>query len=204
MNEFVPAGRLSKVSEDGVLLQIQTEFSWRPRPRIATTVCLDGVVLHKIQKDWDAPVDTEPQQQAVENYINRQHDEVVTIIQSQKKSLVKGHRAGDVTSNLDSILQIEGVEIAWCLNSEGIVTAGLSSGENSEPGHSGLSRGLVELCDFIYDMSSIGEMAEGALWLGEYGLILVRFGADFYAVEVQPDIDVKDVMQRLHEVIGVG
>ena len=80
MSGFLPAGRLSKVEEDGVVLQIQTEFSYRPHARVTTSVFLDGVVLHKVQKDWEAPTESEPQQMALEKFINFQHSEVVSIV----------------------------------------------------------------------------------------------------------------------------
>ncbi len=201
MNRFLPAGRLSKVTEDGVLLQIQTEFSWHPNPRVATTVCLDGVVLHKIQKDWDAAVETEPQQRAVENFLNRQHDEIVSVIQSQKAELVRGHRSRDIVAILDQLFEIRGVTAAWCLNDVGLVAARASDDE-PEPRNYDLSRSLTSMCGFLCNVSTLGDTIEGAAVLDDYSLIIVRRESDYYVVEFDSGVDYTGILKTVRSIMG--
>jgi len=201
MNRFLPAGRLSKVTEGGVLLQIQTEFSWHPNPRVATTVCLDGVVLHKIQKDWDATVETEPQQRAVENFLNKQHDEIVSIIQSQKAELVRGHRSKDIVVVLDQLFEIRGVTSAWCLNDVGLVAA-RASGDETEPRNYDLSRSLTSMCGFLCNISTLGETIEGAVILDDYSLMIVRSESDYYVVEFDSGVDSTGILKTVRSIMG--
>ncbi len=201
MNKFLPAGRLSKVTEDGVLLQIQTEFSWHPNPRVATTVCLDGVVLHKIQKDWEAAVETEPQQRAVENFLNRQHDEIVSVIKARKAELVKGHRSKDIAAILDQLFGIHGVTATWCLNNVGLVSA-LSNSDDPEPRNYDLSRSLTSLCGFLCSATTLGEAVEGAAVLDDYSLIIVRKDSDYFVVEFDPSVDSSGILKRVRAIMG--
>jgi len=181
MSEYLPPGRLSKVSEDGVLLQIQTEFSWRPRPRVATTVSLDGVVLHKIQKDWDAPLETDEQKKVVENFVNKQHDEVVEVIKAKKKELVKGHKGKGISSALADLTELKGVYAAWCLTRKGVVTSD-SGGKELLPEYISLFENLVSLCEFLAETTAVGDFVEGRIVLEEDNLIVMRKDKQIFVI----------------------
>lgn len=173
MSTYLPAGRLSKVEEDGVVIQIQTEFSWRPQPRVATSVCLDGVILHKIQRDWEAPVESEPQQRAVENFISRQHDEVVSIIEDQKSELIRTKRPVGVSAILSELIALKGINAAWCLTAKGIISLD-SGGRELLPEYRAVFEGLVSLCSFLSTVQSIGDMIDGKIVLQEDSLLIVN------------------------------
>jgi hypothetical protein len=200
MSDFLPAGRLSKVTEDGVVVQIQTEFSKRPHPRVATTVCLDGVVLHKIQKDWDAPIESQEQQIAVEHFIGRQHHEVVTVIESQKKQIVNGHRAQGTVNALDELLKIDGVNGAWCLTDKGIVTID-SAGRELIPEYTAVFEGLISLCKFLSETSLMGEAVDGEVILDQDQLMIYKREEKYYIVAIEPECDSKSISKAVRAVM---
>jgi hypothetical protein len=200
MNKFLPAGRLSKVEEDGVVIQVQTEFSWRPHPRIATSVSLDGVVIHKVQKDWQDPVETESQQTAVERFINRQHDEVISIIESQKQQLVSGQRSGTVAGVLQDIMSESGVNGAWCLTDKGIISPD-SGGRELLPEYKGIFEGLISLCSFLTSITSVGEVIDGEIVLQDELLLIVRRNVRCFIVGYDREQEPTELLGRVNAIL---
>jgi len=80
---FIPAGRTSLVKRGDQQLQVQTEYAYRPYPRITTTILNAGQVLHKLEKRLDRPIESIEEQNIAEDVIKRQHQEVVALIGSK-------------------------------------------------------------------------------------------------------------------------
>jgi hypothetical protein len=200
MNKFLPAGRLSKVEEDGVVIQVQTEFSWRPHYRIATSVSLGGVVIHKVQKDWKDPVETESQQTAVERFLNSQHDEVVSIIESQKQQLVGGQRAGATAGVLQDILAESGVNAAWCLTDNGIISPD-SGGRELLPEYKGILEELISLCSFLTSITSVGDMIDGEIVLQDELLLIVRRNVRCFIVGYDRGQEPTELLGRVNAIL---
>ena len=58
VNQFIPAGRTSLVNKDGSSIQIQTEYAFRPYPRVTTTILDNGRVLHKVERKLNKGIDS--------------------------------------------------------------------------------------------------------------------------------------------------
>ena len=82
MSTFIPAGRTSLVNKGKVAFQIQTEYAFRPYPRLTTTISNCGQVLHKIEKKLKHPIQNVEEQTLSEIAIQKQHREVIDIIQN--------------------------------------------------------------------------------------------------------------------------
>ena len=80
-SNLIPNGRTSRVKKGETSLQVQTEYAYRPYPRLTTTVLNDGQVLHKIEKKLDRPIGSVEEQSEIERMIKRQHSDVVSIIE---------------------------------------------------------------------------------------------------------------------------
>ena len=87
--EFIPSGRTSLVNRNGTALQIQTEYAYRPYPRVTTTILDGGEVLHKVEKKLLKCVDSPEEQAEMEEIIKRQHSQVMLIIKDQKPKKVQ-------------------------------------------------------------------------------------------------------------------
>ncbi len=86
--EFIPCGRTSLVNRNGTSLQIQTEYAYRPYPRVTTTILDGGRVLHKVEKKLEKCVDSPEDQAAMEEIIKHQHSQVMLLIKDQKPKKV--------------------------------------------------------------------------------------------------------------------
>jgi uncharacterized protein with ParB-like and HNH nuclease domain len=111
MNVLNPSGRLSKVEKKGQVFQIQTEFYHRPRPKITSTVILNGKIMNKIDTPWEEKLITDEDLKKTEKALREQHQKVAQMIEvqkvkaqelePQKPHLIKSHK---------KISEVEGVE----------------------------------------------------------------------------------------------
>jgi hypothetical protein len=122
MSKYQPPGRLSKVTGPDFMIQIQTEFAWSPHARITTSVILDGVLIHKIQKEWDSPLETDEEKQAVSKLINKQHNEVEKIIRTNQDFILDYGKPKKKETDFEAVLEIDGVSRAFLLSGDGIMT----------------------------------------------------------------------------------
>lgn len=79
-SNYIPSGRTSLVKKDDLSLQVQTEYAFRPVPRITTTISREGQVIHKVERALEQPITSIEEQDMAENTIRRQHAEIVNII----------------------------------------------------------------------------------------------------------------------------
>lgn len=82
--KYIPAGRTSLINRGNVPIQVQTEYAWRPYPRLTTTVLNQGQVLHKIEHKLENPIRTQEDQSLAEDLIKRQHTEVLGILRAKR------------------------------------------------------------------------------------------------------------------------
>lgn len=82
LSQFIPAGRTGLVKKGKNAYQIQTEYNYRPYPRLTTTISTEGRVLHKVEKKLDKPIESFEEQAVVEQALVRQHAEVSKIIRN--------------------------------------------------------------------------------------------------------------------------
>lgn len=87
--DLIPTGRTSLVKRGNVSLQVQTEYAYRPLPRITTTVQKNGQVLQKIERALDKPIQNIEEKNRMEVTIRKQHTEVLAIIKKDGKAPAK-------------------------------------------------------------------------------------------------------------------
>ena len=81
MADLIPTGRTSLVKHGATELQIQTEYAYRPVPRITTTVQRSGQVIQKIEMNLDRPITSREEKERIEVSMRKQHAEVIDIIE---------------------------------------------------------------------------------------------------------------------------
>lgn len=137
---------------------------------------------------------------AVEQFIGRQHLEVVKVIESQKKQIVSGHRAKETVNALDELLKIDGVNGAWCLTDRGIVTID-SAGRELLPEYTAVFEGLISLCKFLSETSMMGEAVEGEVILDQDQLMIYKREEKYYIVAFEPECDTKAISKAVRAVM---
>jgi hypothetical protein len=197
MTKYQPPGRLSKVSGKEFLIQIQTEFAWHPHTRVTTTVVLDGVVIHKIQKDWEASLESEEEQSVVSNYINKQHDEVERIVKSNKNFILNHGRSKKKDVDFQGILRIEGVERAFLLSADGLMTP--FRDEEIEMERVKLFESLFELIEFVDQLTKWGPMNEAYLVVDGERVMIFRYGDHFIIITIDELASTSETARKVVE-----
>jgi hypothetical protein len=204
MSEFLPSGRLSAVEHGADKIQIQTEFSRHPEPRVATSVTVGGQVLHKIQKAWNGVVDSLEVQQQVETLIKRQHGEVTALVKEHAQALVKQATKESGPSPEQVIVQkatqLDQVREAFVFAPEAVVTsAGKPDADIQALG--ALVSGTTDLLVLLTQLGRLGDTEDCVLHLGEEALLLVPFGKGYLAALVGVQIKKKEVLAQLHSLV---
>lgn len=199
MSKYQPPGRLSKVTGPDFMIQIQTEFAWSPHARITTSVILDGVLIHKIQKEWDSPLETDEEKQAVSKLINKQHNEVEKIIRTNQDFILDYGKPKKKETDFGAVLEIDGVSRAFLLSGDGILTPFTDEEIEIEKVH--LFENLFELVEFLDLTTSLGGMQEGFLVLDEDRIMIFKYKDSYLIVVLTQSASSKDTARRVIDFI---
>ena len=202
MSKFQPPGRLSKVSGQDYMIQIQTEFAWTPHPRITTCVMLDGVILHKIQKDWEGDLESDEERKIVSRFINKQHDEVDSIVNSNQDFILNYIDTGKKETDFSGVIDIEGVRKAFLLTPDGLMTPFRE--EEIELEKVQLFERLFELVEFLDQMTRWGGMQESYLVLDEDKIMIFKYKDNFLIINIDDAASPKETAKKVVEFLKVA
>ncbi len=191
--EFIPCGRTSLVNRNGTALQIQTEYAYRPYPRVTTSILDEGRVLHKVEKKLDKFIDSPEEQELIEEIIKRQHSQVMLIIKDQKPKKVASTQTQRVRiltqpTFKDELKGITGVEKVFFLDDAGAFD-NEEDAFNFKKHFPSLYKGLTDLIEIFMRLPG-AEMSreKGVLELKKDRLYFISSGFAFaFAITVKKD-----------------
>jgi hypothetical protein len=122
--DFIPAGRTSRIVRGSNELQIQTEYAYRPNPRLTTSVISRGQVIQKIQQDLDSPISSFEEKARAEELLRKQHMEVLNIMSTRNLETDLTGRGkptleAETLSVVDKLSKVEGVEKVYRIDNSG-------------------------------------------------------------------------------------
>lgn len=122
MSILSPSGRLSKVERGGKIFQIQTEFYHRPRPKITSTVILNGKIMNKVDTPWDEKLITDEDLKKIEKALRKQHQKVAQTVENQGAEVDKTQPEDPVLmKSLKKLSKVEGIENLVVMDVQGDV-----------------------------------------------------------------------------------
>ncbi len=193
-SNYIPNGRTSRVKKGDTSLQVQTEYAYRPYPRLTTTVLNDGQVLHKIEKKLERPIESVEEQSEIERMIKRQHSDVVAIIEenaSEKRVTIQALRdsgSGYLTLT-DRLKAIPGVRRTFELDNDGNFLDPQEA-EHFKKAYAVLFKGIRDLIEIFAAIPGISMTREkGVLEVERDRLYLVSCGDEVCIVTVKPTND---------------
>ncbi len=203
MASYIPAGRLSAVAYGDQKIEIQTEFSKYPEPRIATSVSLAGQVIHKIQKLWGKQIDTLEEMRVVEEIINKQHNEVTALIHEHAHTLVEHVRTQQAKPANDQILdrvgEVQSIISSFILTAEGKLVTKQKVTKEAEM-IAGMLTTLTEILFEIARTSKMGECEDCVLNLGTHDLLLLPYQGGYLAALVDSKTRKREVLEELWKI----
>lgn len=189
VSNFIPNGRTSRVKKGEASLQVQTEYAYRPYPRLTTTVLNDGQVLHKIEKKLERPIGSMEEQSEIERMIKRQHADVVAIIEENvagKSNMIQAIKSShsDYLTLADRLKAIPGVRAVYDLDNEGNFLDPVQADEFKRA-FAPVFKGLSELIKIFSAVPGISMAREkGVLEVERDGLYLVSCGDEICVVTI--------------------
>lgn len=184
-DQYIPAGRTSRVQTGDAEFQIQTEYAKRPNPRVTTTIFTKGEVLHKIEKALEFAVDSIEQMHRVEDMIKAQHTEVAKIVREKglPASAAPAEQAAQNAPTFDRILFLDEVERVYLVTGDGRLID--PSGETSrvKRAFKHVIRELPTLLNVFASLPGERDTREDGLYEIEQGrIILGSAGTEFYLI----------------------
>ncbi len=206
MGSFIPNGRLSAVNHGDKKIEIQTEFSKYPEPRVATAVSISGQVIHKIQKAWGKSIDSIEEMRTVEEIINKQHNEVTALVHEHAATLVTHSGSSNEKSKqmnspeiLEKIKGISAIQSAFILTAEGKLVSMQKVTKEAEL----IAEMVGNLTNVLFDIArttNLGDCEDCILNLGSHDLLLLPYQGGFLAALIDTKVRKREVLEALWKI----
>ncbi len=199
--DLIPAGRTSRIVRGSTELQIQTEYAYRPRPRLTTSIISKGQIIQKIQQELSAPITTMDEKNKIEDLLRKQHAEVLTIIGNKKlKTDItirdKPTLAPTSLSLVDRLAAIEGIEKVFRINNNGVFESPNVTTEFKMM-FAAVFKSLNEILE-IFSQLPGGKREEGVCALEPNRLYLASSGYECYFILVNLVDESIDIEKLIH------
>jgi len=206
---MIPNGLVSEASFKDAKLCVQTEFAQRPKPRVTTTISLNGEVVEKVENIWERPPQTEEDKQEIEKFLKRQHQQVLEKIKNRKEKLVSSKRKmKEVVPSEETVVpkveeelsKTEGV-FGWVfiLQDGQTLTHQISESENRDA--KDLVRRIKDFSSFLPSVTRLGEFVGGILEAPGSCMVFLPLQTHFLAIELDPKVDLKNLVKRMKSAI---
>lgn len=206
---IIPGGLSSEavVKEDKFC--VQTEFAQRPKPRVTTTISLNGEVVEKVENPWDRSPHTEEDKEEIEKFLKRQHQQVLETIKGtgEKPASPKPENkevapaVGDELSKVDQELSsYDGVSGWVSLMEDGQMSTRRISGSEDKDIKDQVKL-IKDLTLFLPTVTNLGKFVGGVMHLAKGFLLLLPLHHRLLAVQLDPKVDVKSLVKRIKSVV---
>jgi hypothetical protein len=182
-----PAGRTSSVKALNKVFILQTEFLTKPRPRIVTSVALEGQIIHKVERTYDNAVETEEDLKLAEAAVVMQHQNLAKKMQSNGADFIKQTRSIKISA-VDRLALIPGVSIAVDIQEK-------LNGENPLPIYV-QARRVSEISQAISSSTKMGPLKLAAIIAEQGKFILSRADGKDNLLSLRPEADLREIISE--------
>lgn len=203
---IIPGGLSSEASFKDTKFWVQTEFAQRPKPRVTTTISINGEVVEKVENVWERLPQTEEDKQEIEKFLKRQHQQVLEKIKNRRGKLASPEREKEEVASAeeDVVLKVkeelsgaDGV-FGWVFILQG---GQMLTHQISEPVDKDLVQRIKDFSSFLPSVTRLGEFVGGILEAPGSCMVFLPLQTYFLAIELDPKVDLKNLVQRIQSVI---
>lgn len=208
-----PAGISSEASSGEKRFCVQTEFATRPKPRITTSVSLNGEVVQKVENIWEKLPQSEEDKDEIERFLRKQHQEVIKDIKEKGEKVVSSkdeakeiatceEKQGEpvILKAKEEISGIEGVT-AWVIFSNDDQIIDQDVFDVKDQTMVDLARGGKDLVSFLSSVLRVGNLVGGLLENEQMRIVFIPIKNNFLVVKVNTEVDIKDLVQKIKLVV---
>jgi hypothetical protein len=182
---YIPPGKLGSHKHRDKLLQIQTEFAHRPRPRITTSVVVDGCTVHKVDRGWVDDLSLEENRLRLDIELDEQHREIMAQIVDRAAEFIEKSRPSPTPAIGDGVCATIRDTIEEILRSCNYTVAFYEFDQSGEIIYRRQFRDVVAewdrefsaLSTFVFGLPEIirvGDLQHGIVHFGAENLIVAR------------------------------
>jgi hypothetical protein len=207
MGNFNPSGISSQIKIEGKLFHLQTEFAPRPKPRITTSIILNGETVHKIDNLWEEPLETEEEKEKIESFLRKQHETAVKFTKENAADFIKAEETEVIKKEPKSIFSdlwkrisnLEGIENLTAISQDGSVFYS-EKGDQFASQISPLAVNCNRFANFLSQISRLGEFEGGVVEANNKRIAFINYRKSIFALALKSG---KDLNELLAEVKGV-
>lgn len=203
---IIPGGLSSEAPLKDAKFCVQTEFAQRPRPRVTTTISLNGQVVEKVENIWERLPQTEEDKQEIERFLKRQHQQVLEKIKDrserraspewEKEEIAPSEEPVFLKVNQE-LIRFDGV-LGWVfiLQDGQMLTHRITGSDDKER-----IRQIKDLSLFLPLVSRLGKFVGGILDSPGSFLLFLPLRKHYLAVQLDPKVDSKNLVKRIKSMV---
>lgn len=184
----LPAGRTSSVKALDRTFILQTEFKIKPKQAVVTAVSLDGQVIHRVEKSYTDPIESEEDFKAAEAAIMYQHESIARKIMTNGSDFVRQTKTISI-SRSDRLGVIPGVSY--------VANIAERLADENAPMIYRQTELIMQISDVISESSRSGKMKMAAIISDKGKFILDRFGSEAHLITLKNDADIAQVISEI-------
>lgn len=184
----IPAGKTSSVKALDRTFILQTEFKLTPKQAVVTSVTLDGQVIHKVERSFPHPIDSEEDYRAAETAIMAQHESIAKKIIANGADFIRQTKSIKI-SRLDRLGIIPGISYVANIASK-------LEGE-TPPLVYHQSKLIMEIADAVSSSSRVGPLKVAAIISDQGNYILDRIEGEGHLVTLKDETDIGKILKEI-------
>jgi hypothetical protein len=205
---ILPGGLASEASFEDTNYCVQTEFAQRPKPRITTTISINGEVVNKVENVCDRLPQTDEDRNEVEKLLKRQHQDALENIKGNGGKLCS---AGPQSQRIETspeglrpevqeeLSKTDGV-LGWVAVPEGEGLADDKVSLRQEGGSQGIVLALERFSHLLSSVTKLGDLVGGILEVPKSRTVFLPLGNQFLAIRLDPEVDFKKLIKRIKSI----
>jgi hypothetical protein len=183
----IPAGRTSSVRALNKVFILQTEFLAKPRPRIVTSVALEGQIIHRVERTYDNGLETEEDLHTAEAAVIAQHQNLAKKIQTNGADFIKQTRSIKISA-VDRLTLIPGILTVSDVQEK-------LDNQDSDALYA-QAKYISEIGDAITNSTKMGPIKLGAIISEQGKFILSRAEGKDYLLSLRSEADIGEVLNE--------
>jgi hypothetical protein len=203
---IIPSGLASEAIVKESKFCVQTEFAHRPKPRVTTTISLNGEVVEKVETNWGKSPLTEDDKRDIEIFLKKQHQKVVEKIKQKDDRHGTGSDGDDgsypVTEDAvfrvdQELSQTDGIR-GWAFLLEGgeFLSHRISDREEKEQ-----LRRVRDFSSWLSSNTDVGNFTGGFLDLQDGLSVFVPVRDHLLGIRLDSKADPKSVVAKIRALI---
>jgi hypothetical protein len=208
--DYIPPGQLGHHKHGDKVLQVQTEFAMRPRPRVTSSVVVDGRIVHKTDREWAEDLSQEESRQKLEAAIGEQHKATMVLVQERAAEFTgeqdtvatpggDGYEASTFRDTIEEVLRtVPYIMALYEFDTEGQVVYRTQFRDMVAE----WDREFEAISAIVFGMPSVirvGDFRQGIVFFGAENLITARIKGRAFGIMTDPEATVEHLRRDFPE-----